>query len=321
MPDTASSAGARPAVARAWSRQALREWILPSRGMKRRFWVPALGLLYIAAVGLLGGLRGDHVLIGLLGFLDIYNERTRLFLRVFFPFILTGAVFDSMRYYYWQGIAGRVHVAEPYQLERAWFGVGGRTLNEIFLDHHWPALDLAAGFAYVVYVAEYLVLAGIAAARRRLDVAITLARCFLLVNVMGFATYFIYPAAPPWYVTQYGLGPARMHVQPTAAAASRFDALLGTHIFDEWYGRGVDVFGAIPSLHVAYPLIAAIIAFRVRELRWARWPATLFFMLICLSAVYLQHHYVLDVVLGVAYALTALAAVSAWERRRAARAA
>ena len=36
-----------------------------------------------------------------------------------------------------------------------------------------------------------------------------------------------------------------------------------------------------------------------------------------LSAVYLQHHYVTDVVLGVAYAVVALAAVSAWERRRA----
>jgi membrane-associated phospholipid phosphatase len=44
----------------------------------------------------------------------------------------------------------------------------------------------------------------------------------------------------------------------------------------------------------------------------------LFFFLICLSAVYLQHHYVIDVVLGVAYAIVALAAVSAWERRRSA---
>jgi hypothetical protein len=39
-----------------------------------------------------------------------------------------------------------------------------------------------------------------------------------------------------------------------------------------------------------------------------------------LSAVYLQHHYVIDAVMGVAYAIAALAIVSAWERRRAARA-
>src|SRR6266568_2560243 len=107
----------------------------------------------------------------------------------------------------------------------------------------------------------------------------------------------------------------RHRVRPGAAAAQRFDALLGTRFFDEMYARGVDVFGAYPSLHVAYPLIAAILAFRLAELRWARWPAVLFFLLMCLSAVYLQHHYVTDVVLGVAYGVAALAAVSAWEGR------
>jgi membrane-associated phospholipid phosphatase len=286
--------------------------------MQRRLWLPVLGLLYIAAVGLLGGLRGDHVLLGLLGFVDLYNEKSRLFLKLFFPFMLTGVIYDSMRYYYWQGIAGRVHVAEPYLLERAWFGVGGRTLNEVFLAHHWVVLDLACGFAYLVYVGEYLALALLLFFRGRLERAGTFARCFLLVNVMGFATYFIYPAAPPWYVTQYGLGPARTDIHPTPAAAQRFDALLGTHFFDSMYGRGVDVFGALPSLHVAYPFMAVILAFRVADLRWARGPAVLFFFLMCLSAVYLQHHYVIDVVLGIAYAVAALAVVSAWERRRSA---
>ena len=286
--------------------------------MKRRLWPAALGILYIVAVGLLGGLRGDHVLIGLLGFLDVYNEKSRLLLKLFLPFILTGVIFDSMRYFYWQGIAGRVHVVEPYLLERSWFGVGGRTLNEIFLVHHWDALDLACGFAYLVYVGESLLLALLFFLRGRLDAASTLGRSFLLVNVMGFATYFVYPAAPPWYVTRYGLGPARMDVRPAAAAAQRFDALLGTHFFDQMYGRGVDVFGAYPSLHVAYPLIAVLLTFRVAELRWARGPVVLFFLLMCLSAVYLQHHYVIDVVLGIAYALAALAAVSSWDRRRSA---
>jgi membrane-associated phospholipid phosphatase len=284
--------------------------------MPRSLGPPALGLAYIAAVALLGGLRGDHVLIGLLGLLDLYNERSRRFLRVFFPFILTGVVFDSMRYYYWQGIAGRVHVAEPYGFERAWFGVGGRTLNEIFLEHHWAVADLAAGFAYLVFVGETLALALWLFWRGLLGPVNVIARTFLVVNLMGFVTYFVYPAAPPWYVSRYGLGPARYDVHPYAAATQRFDALLGTRFFEEMYGRGVDVFGAYPSLHVSYPLIAAILAFRVAELRWARWPAVAFFLLMCFSAVYLQHHYVTDVVLGILYAVVALAAVTAWARRR-----
>src|SRR5437879_7365914 len=62
-----------------------REWLLPSRTMKRRIGPPAIGLAYIAVIALLGGLRPDHAVIGLLGLLDLYNEKTRLFLAQFFP--------------------------------------------------------------------------------------------------------------------------------------------------------------------------------------------------------------------------------------------
>jgi membrane-associated phospholipid phosphatase len=278
--------------------------------MKRRVWPAALGLLYIAAVAALGGLRADHVFVGLLGFLDLYNEKTRLFLAQFSPFILTGVIYDSMRYVYWQGIEGRVHVEEPHRLELSWFGIQGLTPNEWLDAHRSVFLDLACGFAYLVYVGEYLAIAFLLFFRRRFDVLSAFALSFLLVNLLGFATYFIYPAAPPWYVTAFGYGPARTDVHSMAAAASRFDVLLGTHFFDEMYGRGVDVYGAYPSLHVAYPLLAAWAAFRVPELRWARIPAVCFFALMCLSAVYLQHHYVIDVLLGVGYAAATAAVIA-----------
>jgi membrane-associated phospholipid phosphatase len=320
MLESASRLPGRSATTLPPSPPSAREWLLPSRTMPRRRWPPLLGLLYIGAVGVLGGLRGDHVLIGLLGFLDLYNEKSRLFLKSFFPFILTGVLFDSMRYFYVPLVAGRVHTGEPYLLERAWFGVGGRTLNEIFQERHWAVLDVACGLGYLAYVAEYVFLAMLLFARGWSGRAQTFALCFLIVNLMGWVTYFAYPAAPPWYVMQYGLGPAQMDVRPAAAAALRFDALLGTHVFERLYGRAFATFGAIPSLHVAYPFIAAVLAFRMPELRWARLPAVLFFLLICLSAVYLQHHYVIDVLLGVLYAAATVPLVAAWERRRASRA-
>ena len=289
-----------------------REWLLPSRTMKQRSLGPAIGLVYVALIGVAGGLRIDHVLIGSLGLLDLYNEKTRTFLRQFLPFIATGVVYDSMRYFYWPAIADRVHVAGPYEVERAWFGIGGRTPNEWFLAHHWPALDLACGFAYLVFVGEYLAVAFLLFFQRRSEVLRTFTVAFLVVNLLGFATYFIYPVAPPWYVTEYGLGPARLDVLPAAAAASRFDLLLGTHFFDGIYGRGIDVYGAYPSLHVAYPLLVIWATFRTSGLRWARAPAIGFFLLMCLSAVYLQHHYVIDVLLGIAYAVATLALLGAF---------
>ena len=61
--------------------------------------------------------------------------------------------------------------------------------------------------------------------------------------------------------------------------------------------------------------------YQVRDLRWMRGPAVAFFLLMCLSAVYLQHHYVTDVLLGIAYAMVTLAIlVRVRHRLRAARA-
>jgi len=285
--------------------------------MRRRWWPPAIGLAYIAVIYVLGGLHGGHVLIGLLGLLDAYNENTRLFLRTFLPCIVTGAIYDSLRYTLAQGTAGRIHVAGPYLLDRAWFGLGGHTLNEVFQVHHGAIADLAAGFAYLIYVAEYLALAMLEFFTGRVTRALTFARSFFAVSVLGFVTYFVYPAAPPWYVAAHGFGPAQMQIAPSSGAASRFDALLGTHLFQNVYSQSVEVFGAIPSLHVAYPLMAAVLAFRTAELRWARWPAAAYVVLMCFSAVYLQHHYVIDVLIGLAYAAIVVNAMLAWERRRA----
>lgn len=293
-----------------------RDWLLPSRTMPRRLPLPAIGVAYVAVTGALGDLHTSNLALGALCLLDAYNPNTRRFLGVSWPFIATGALYDSLRCYLDAAIAGRIHVAEPYLLDRAWFGTGAHTLNEVFAAHHWVIADLAAGFAYLIYVAEYLALAMLTFFAGRVTRAHTFARGFLLVNAMGFLTYLVYPAAPPWYVAAHGFGPALVGSAPSPGAAVRFDALLGTRVFDDVYSHSVAVFGAIPSLHAAYPVMAAILAFRTCELRWTRWPATGYAALICFSAVYLQHHYVIDVLLGLGYGTVAVIAVLTWERRR-----
>ncbi len=293
------------------------EWLLPSRTMRRRAWPPLVGLGYIAAIWMLGGLRPDHVMIGLLGCLDLYNEKSRALLRDFFPCILTGVVYDSMRYFYWQGIAGHVHVEGPYNFDKALFGFGGKTLNEQFAIHHWAWADLAAGFGYLTFAAEFLLIAFFLFVRGRHETVQQMAWCFFLVNLLGFITYFVFPVAPPWYVAQYGLGPARMDVHPDPGAAHRFDVLLGTHLFDQMYGRGVDVYGAYPSLHVAYPLMAVLFSFGERSLRWFRAPAIAFLGLLAFAAVYLQHHYVTDELLGWSFTLIVFFAIRQWSASRA----
>jgi membrane-associated phospholipid phosphatase len=200
-----------------------------------------------------------------------------------------------------------IWVAEPYLLERTLFGLGSgparMTLNELFAQHHWQAVDLACGVAYMIYIHVALGFAVAIALRGRQHERL-LSRygwTFFLVNVAGFATYCLLPAAPPWYVATHGLGPADVNTLPSPAALVRFDALVGFPYFAELYRRSTDVFGAIPSLHCAYPLVVFLYA---RELGkpWLGAVLFAFYLLVMFSAVYLQHHYLLDALLGSAYA-------------------
>jgi membrane-associated phospholipid phosphatase len=136
---------------------------------------------------------------------------------------------------------------------------------------------------------------------------------FFWVNIIGYSTYYWYAAAPPWYVAKYGLGPANLSVRPSQAGCVRFDHMLGTHFFSDFYGKSADVFGAIPSLHISYPLIAAIFAFRFGALRI---PTVAFWLLMCFSAIYLDHHFVLDILWGTVYSIIIAAVLDRYYLKR-----
>lgn len=271
---------------------------------------------YWSALWLVGGLRMDHVNIGLATLALSYLGRPAWsFLIFIFPGILTVTIYDSMRFYS-DSLRGMIRIAEPYLFDKKFFGIptaqGVLTPNEwLQLHTHW-SLDLISGFFYLLFVAIFV---GISAyfyfwSTRRgtrkcsaVKIKIESPRMmwgFLWLNLLGYTTYYWYPAAPPWYVAAHGLGPADLSVQASAAGCLRFDQLLGTHFFTEMYGRAADVFGAIPSLHVAYPLLAVFFAFRFGALRAF---SVFFYAIMCFSAVYLNHHYMLDILWGSAYAV------------------
>jgi membrane-associated phospholipid phosphatase len=283
----------------------------PSAELQRRWWPLCIGVLYVASVIVLGGFRGDHLVFGLLCLLDYYNTTTRNILKYFLPFILTAVMYDSMRYFYWQGVTGHIYVKEPYFRDLSWFGINvlenglekRLTPNEFFAVHHWVGVDFICGLAYLTFIGEYLSAGIYLFIKNRFEILKIFGWSFFIVNALGYLTYYIYPAAPPWYVSEYGLGEAKLHIAPESGAAVRFDDIFGTHFFKGMYGRGVDVYGAYPSLHVAYPLLVFFITLLLPQLKKWRLPAFGFYILMCFSAVYLQHHYVVDIVLGTLYAI------------------
>lgn len=92
----------------------------------------------------------------------------------------------------------------------------------------------------------------------------------------------------------------------STAGLARFDSFFGVSIFKSIYAKNANVFAAMPSLHSAYPVIVLFYAVKNRS-----GVFNLFFLTIMLgiwfAAVYTSHHYVLDVLAGIATALVGIA--------------
>jgi membrane-associated phospholipid phosphatase len=70
----------------------------------------------------------------------------------------------------------------------------------------------------------------------------------------------------------------------------------------------------MPSLHVAYSFLVVLVGWRVFG-RAGRTTSVAFFVAMCFSAVYLEHHWVVDVLAGTAYSVGVVAAAGALARR------
>ena len=251
--------------------------------------------------------RGEYVLLSLFwGFLTFAGPRARRFANIGLPFLMVGILYDQILPHLFQ-YRPEPHVADLYHLERSLFGI--HTASGVLIPSEWleqhtsPVLDVATGFGYMTYMFESFLVAAWMFLQDEERTA-KLAWAFLIVNILGFTSWILFPAAPPWYVAKYGLGPAHMDAIPSAAGAARFDALFGISYFSSFYQRSHNVYGAMPSLHVAYPLVVYLSVLGMKQ-RWMKALCFGFFALITFAAVYLSHHYVIDAIAGIFTALAA----------------
>lgn len=280
-------------------------------------WAPLAGtLIYCGTFAYFNSLRADHLWIATaLLALSYAGRLARPLLSFALPLILTSFVYDTQRFYALK-LRGRIRVEEPYWFDKTFFGIstsqGVLTPNEWWAQHtHW-ILDFYTGFFYLTFIAIFVSMAlyfrfwlsrrgtaKLPAQAIRLE-SPRMMWAFFWLNVLGYSTYYWYPAAPPWYVARYGFGPVILDAPPSPAGAIRFDELLGTSFFTGMYSKSANVFGAIPSLHIAYPLLALYFAFRLGALRKF---SVFYYLSLCFAAVYLNHHYIIDLIWGSAYAL------------------
>jgi len=273
-----------------------------------KHWIPALAAAYLAAMYALGGPGPEHFLLaGIALVLSLWNDDSRRLALIGLPYLLYALVYDSMRWYADYIRSPIVHVHEPYDFDLRWFGIHGLTPNEWLQRHTSAALDLICGLAYtpMLFIGESVLLSIYFIAKGKVRRAERFTWIFVIANFIGFACYYIYPAAPPWYVSDHGFA-IDLSVHASPAGAIRFDQLIGIPLMQGFYGKSADVFGAIPSLHVVYPFLALIYGWYLRRFRLI---AAVYFLLVCFAAVYLNHHYLLDIFLGLAIGLAVMAAV------------
>lgn len=271
---------------------------------KRTFIFPFLLLLYAVWVYFLIGFRPDHyLLLTILPIAYYIHPQTRRVAYALSPFLAYWWLYDSIRIFP-NYLFQTVHIAEPYLLEKSIFGIatsqGILIPCEYFERHNWAAADIIGGFIYLNFLTVPLLYAAYLWWIDK-QYFVRFALSFWLICCAGFIIYYLYPAAPPWYIGLYGFDFCAP-ISGSAAGLARFDEALGVSVFGGMYGLSPNVFGAMPSLHCAYPVLMCLYVWRFKQ-TIIKPIAFLFMIGTWFTAVYSGHHYIIDAIAGIITAI------------------
>lgn len=257
--------------------------------------------IWLVVTALFVGIRPEHpLLIALIAVLFCAHPQTKKLVIALLPFILFAVSYD------WMNIVPNykvnpIDVQGLYEAEKSLFGIttaeGTVTPNEYFAEHHCAFMDFWAGFFYLCWVPVPILFGLSLYFMKQRNLYLRFAIVFLFVNLIGFAGYYIHPAAPPWYVMKYGFEPI-LNTPGDVAGLGRFDEMTGLGIFDSLYSRNSNVFAAVPSLHSAYMVIAFYYSLKAKYPNFLRVIFGIIMLGIWFTAVYSAHHYIIDAILG-----------------------
>lgn len=136
-------------------------------------------------------------------------------------------------------------------------------------------------------------------------------------NIAGVMTHLLMPTAPPWFIHKNGENaPADYHVLGYAAGLTRAHFSTGTHIVNNGFHKSPIVFGAVPSLHSAMAVLCFLFVCYYSRWLFAKLLLLGFVILQWWATIYLDHHWRIDLLIGMFYAITSF---TFWYRFRLAR--
>lgn len=266
--------------------------------------------VWLAVTAMCVGFRPEHIWMALLiAALFFVCGTTRRLVVALLPFIVFGISYDWMNIVHNYEV-NTVDIQGINDAERSLFGIatdgGILTPNEFFAQHTSRLMDFLGGVFYLCWVPVPIAFGLWLYFTRQEKTYLHFSLVFLLVNFIGFAGYYIHPAAPPWYIAKYG-AEFLLGTPGDTAGLGAFDEMTGLGIFNGLYGRNSNVFAAVPSLHSAYTLVAFIYSLRSRSPWWMRALLGVITLGIWFTAVYTSHHYIIDVLLGIGCAFLGFA--------------
>jgi hypothetical protein len=196
------------------------------------------------------------------------------------------------------GLGMPVHVTEPAAVDM-WFT--GGVLPTVWLQEQWQA-DWWSALASVVYSSHFVVTPLLLAVLWIRDRArwVRYSRLVVALSAAGLVTYVLYPAAPPWLAAREGV------VEPVERISGAGWEVLGLPragaLLIHSQGQ-VNQVAAVPSLHTAFAVLACLVLLPVARRWWQRAALAGYGLSMPLVLVWSGEHYVIDTVLGAAYAV------------------
>jgi hypothetical protein len=264
--------------------------------------VGCYALVYLAQGALHGSLVSPVGLIMLMIAFALYTNRGGRFMRDWVP-VLVGLLAYAATVSAVPSFGLDVHYRPQIDADRI-LGLGTLPttwLQEHLYHGHTGPLEAFSVAMYVSHFIAPLVLAFAIWAFWRGRGFSDLLFGLLAVSILANITFLLAPTAPPWLAAEHGLIPG---VQPIIKNAL-FDLDLNALALHKGDASSYNVVAAVPSLHVAWPIICLLVI-RKHRLPLALFAAQAALTLgIVFAIVYTGEHYLVDAIIGAVYALVA----------------
>lgn len=263
-------------------------------GRERAIWISVVILALVYVILFFSGTRFFVLKTAVLPIILAYGlvVRNRVaFMMDWLPLLSAIVLFDAIRGAIYAVIQRGYHtyyLEYVIKLEQAVFGTPALTLP-LQDAVRSPALDLASVFTHASHFVFFLFF-GLVLWQIRREHFWLYRRSLILLMLFGLMGYAVIPTVPPWLAAR----PHFAEVPPLA----HISETIYTDYIPELYGTfSTNPVAAMPSLHVAFPLICAVVGWLAYG-RVVGMILSLYSLFVMFAVIYLGEHYGVDVIAG-----------------------